>query len=313
MVRHATLAPMAHSASTTSTKPPKKKGAAFYSIAIWLLLVDGSPTGTVVAGIDNWVGRVVCGQRFMLNELLDRKDAHRTGIYLLIGESDSDRPRVYIGQSNNISDRLARHQTANEWYWEKACYVTSVDDSFTTAHAKYMESHLYEKAVDALRSEVVNDHAPNPDTLRETDIAFADEFIAKTEFVLPTLGIDYFRPIQIERGADETIFEIKPPTLPIEAQMIVRAGEFIVLRKSKARPVVKRDLYPRIALQQDTLLKNGDLKQVGDSLIFQRDVFFPSANIAANVVLGRHRGSNDWQVLGSDQTYRDWLTKGLPQ
>src|SRR5690349_15910100 len=67
---------------------------------IRIFLVDGVPTGILTAEIINWSGKVVLAPRSQLDQLADRPEAHRTGVYLLVG-ADPELPArdlVYIGE-----------------------------------------------------------------------------------------------------------------------------------------------------------------------------------------------------------------------
>ena len=58
---------------------------------IRLFLVEGAPTGTLTAEIMNWTGKVVVFSRSQLADAAKRPEAHRTGLYFLIGP-DPDSP-----------------------------------------------------------------------------------------------------------------------------------------------------------------------------------------------------------------------------
>jgi len=60
---------------------------------IELFLVDGEPGGITTANISGWTGHILSGPRTALTRLLDREEAHRNGVYLLLGD-DPDASRA---------------------------------------------------------------------------------------------------------------------------------------------------------------------------------------------------------------------------
>jgi len=53
--------------------------------SVRLFLSDGTPHGLIVAEVGNWNGKILCGPRSRIVELLRRPEASRTGIYIQIG------------------------------------------------------------------------------------------------------------------------------------------------------------------------------------------------------------------------------------
>lgn len=72
---------------------------------IRILLADGEPTGTLLAEISNWTGKVIVAPRSRLDQLSKREEVRRTGIYLLVGPDpvDSSRQLVCIGEGDNVN------------------------------------------------------------------------------------------------------------------------------------------------------------------------------------------------------------------
>ncbi|MEQ9379491.1 MAG: GIY-YIG nuclease family protein, partial [Pirellulales bacterium] len=74
-------------------------------------MVEGTPNGVLTAEISNWTGKLVVCPRWQLEKLARREEPTRTGVYTLVGpDPDSThRERVYIGESENIFERLKQH------------------------------------------------------------------------------------------------------------------------------------------------------------------------------------------------------------
>ncbi len=81
--------------STLSVAPPVR------GRSIRMFLVDGSPTGLIIAEIVNWTGKVIVVPRSALVSFLKRREAQNTGVYILSGPDPDDpfRSRVYVGET----------------------------------------------------------------------------------------------------------------------------------------------------------------------------------------------------------------------
>ena len=71
---------------------------------IRIFLVDGEPTGILLAEISNWTGKVLVAPRSQLDQLSKREDVRRTGVYLLVGPDPDDPSRALasIGEGDNV-------------------------------------------------------------------------------------------------------------------------------------------------------------------------------------------------------------------
>ena len=89
--------------------------AAPYSIRIFQL--DGDPNGIRTIEKSNWTGQGLAFPRSLISEASKRKELKRTGVYVLLGESDSSSlPAIYIGEGDPILDRLKSHYSGKEFW-----------------------------------------------------------------------------------------------------------------------------------------------------------------------------------------------------
>jgi len=293
--------------------------------SIRLFLVDGTPTGLLTAEIMNWTGHVLTGPRSKLVELIQRPECARTGLYFLIGPDpqDSLRTQVYIGESDDVAQRLKQHNRGEDQggkdFWEKVCLVTSKDLNLTKAHVKYLESWLMRIARNAGHCVVVNGTAHDYSNLPESDRADMAFFLEQIRIVLPALGFDFLheatKPSQISERTEagistvsqSPVFELTSKTRSIKAFAQEIDGEFFVLKNSNASerwtstPHSYQTLYTRV-------VREGVLPETETGLrVFADDYAFNSPSAAAAVVLGRNaNGRLEWTVQGSGQTYGAW-------
>lgn len=290
--------------------------------SIRLFLVDGTPNGLLTAEIMNWTGHVLTGPRSKLSELVQRPECARTGVYFLIGPDidDSLRTRVYVGESDDVAQRLKQHNRPEEQggkdFWERVCLVTSKDQNLTKAHVKYLESKLMAIAASAGRCVMANGTAHEYIGLPESDRADMAYFLEQVRTVLPVLGLDFLRELSKPATAVATTpqFLSRSPRFMLELTRTgLRAlaqeidGEFFVFKGSHARaqwvgvPGGYEELFRQLK-DKGVLASNGS-----EHLLFSDDYAFSSPSAAAAVVSGRSaNGRTAWVLEGSGQTYAAW-------
>jgi hypothetical protein len=269
-----------------------------------LFLVDGTPNGLLTAEIMNWIGHVLTGPRSNLAELVQRPECARTGVYFLIGPDpdDSLRTRVYIGESDDVAQRLKQHNRPQEQggkdFWERVCLITSKDQNLTKAHGKYLESQLIHIASQTGRCVVGNGTAHSYTNLPESDRADMAFFLEQIRIVLPVLGFDFLRALikpsklivapVAQPISQSPRFALQLPKSKERAQAQEVDGEFFVLKGSRARAqwVGTPDHNYRNLYQQ--LVSDGVMISDGSEyLMFKDDYAFSSPSAAAAVVYGR--------------------------
>src|SRR5262245_23450731 len=98
----------------------------------------------------NWTGFAIAATRTELDQLLQRDELDKAGIYILTGTDPlSGSPRAYIGEAEVIRDRLKQHKSKE--FWISAIMFVSKDENLTKAHVRYLESRLLTEATQAGR------------------------------------------------------------------------------------------------------------------------------------------------------------------
>ena len=112
-----------------------------------ILLLD-NPKGLRLIEMANWSGKSFVVPRSKLKDLKMRDDAKQPGLYILLGEG-AEKPSAYIGQSENVVERLLSHDSVREGdEWNTAIvFVGQLDSTFI----KYLESISLELAKKANR------------------------------------------------------------------------------------------------------------------------------------------------------------------
>lgn len=304
--------------------------------SVKLFLVDGTPNGILTAEIINWTGHILSAPRSKLKDLIQREECQQsTGIYFLVGsdESNSTYPLVYIGESDNIAQRLAQHNRTEESggkdFWNKVCVVTGKDQNITKAHIKYLESRLIDIALSNGQCQLKNGTAHIYNRLPESDIADMEYFLEQIQVILPVLGYEFLkeqkRPSELKTSTiilstpqvsentyssevedlveqpAEFYFSVKG----IEARAKVIDGEFYVLKGSRVRQDVSQPEHNYMQTLRPSLLDNGTIDS--SAFTFTKDYLFNSPSAAGAVILGRScNGRKDWKQVGTDLTFGEW-------
>ncbi|WP_072368981.1 GIY-YIG nuclease family protein [Hyphomicrobium sp. NDB2Meth4] len=288
-----------------------------------LYFIEGKPDGMLTAEVFNWTGHVLMTPRTRIGPALSRKEASFTGIYLLLGEKDGQ-PCAYIGEGEDISDRIRNHDGRKDW-WTTAVLVTSMANNLNKAHVKYLEARLVEEAKATGRVMLDNGNTPVRAGLTEAGQSNMEAFLNYLFMVLPALGVNLFvkntRPtlVTLESGSGPRtttpVFTLSIPTHGLTAKAVLDDGDFVVLSGSLARRQwsgmnTEDSGYARL---HEELKRTGVLRDDGDHCIFTQNYAFSSPSAAAAVVYGSFiSGPGTWK-LEDGRTYKEWEAAQLSE
>ena len=291
-----------------------------------LFLVDGTPGGLTTAEITNWTGHVLSAGRSDLGDLLQRPEAARTGVYLLLGD-DADAVggvRCYVGEADVVADRLRSHHR-DKPFWDRVIVVTSKDANLTKSHGRYLESRLIALARQGGRVDLENGTAPPLPPLPEADVSDMNYFLGQLQIVLPVLGVNAIRvrestpPPPRPESQVSPVFRLAQPKHGIDAQAQQVDGEFTVLAGSTVAASVRQSerysesttkVYAAYQAIHDKLVADGSIVIDGSSGRLTRDVVFSSPSTAGSIVLGRScNGREAW--VSDAGTFGHWESRGV--
>ncbi len=281
-----------------------------------LFFIDGRPDGMLTAEVFNWTGHVLRFNRTQLREGLSRKETGYTGVYILLGQSDG-KSLAYVGEAEDMRERIKDHATKKEW-WDSVVMITTSANNLHKAHVKYLESRLVEIGRGISPDAFENANQPPRSSLSEAAVSNMESFLDTLLMVLPAIRIDTFldkkRTPELEptkTAAPETHFEFALPRNGITAQAILKNGELIVLKGSRARLTWVGVEISYTSLHNELVAKGIILAQ-GDVGVFTEDYAFSSPSAAAAVVAGRSaNGRISWKIAASGLTYGDWEEQQL--
>lgn len=263
------------------------------SATIKIFLVHGDPKRLRIAELSNWTGKAVAGPRSEFDGVLSREESDNSGVYFLTGsDPESGRPAIYVGEAENIRDRIRTHLQKD--FWNQAVYFISKDQNLTKAHIRYLEGRLIERARQVRRAIVKNGQSSGA-RLPESDREDMDIFLEKINQLLPVLGVELLVPAGEGKPAQKLLYcEIKG----IEARGHLSPNGFVVLKGSQAvfTERASAQKYPWPMNMRHKLKEEGVLAVKSDHLIFTRDTEFSSPSAAASIVHGGHaNGLTAWK------------------
>lgn len=272
----------------------------------------------LTAELYNWTGHVLVAPRTQLAEALKRPEPKCTGAYLLLGEQDGE-PLAYIGESDDVGQRLKSHDLKKDW-WTSVVFITTAGNKLNKAHVRYLEARLIGEAKRIGRLPLDNGTAPAIPSLSEADIAKMEAFLDNLLTVLPAVRVDMFierarsvapLPVQATRAAFTGInfdqrFMLEARRHGLKAYAILQNGEFIVEAGSTARlnwesKAAAVHSYGQLYAE---LKRAGVLRENGDHCVFTQNYAFQSPSAAAN-------GTIEWKLETTGLTYKEWEARNL--
>ena len=262
-----------------------------------VFLPEGTPAGIQIAELTTRIVQAISVPRTHLKQFFERPEAQYVGTYFLFGgDDDSSKPLAYIGQTEDLKQRLRMHDAKKE-FWTRAVILVSRTQSFTQAHIKWMEWHSIAEAVKANRYKLENGNLASEPFVTEAILADLHEIFETGSLLLQSLGYPLFQPLIARRTNNETTedeeseWELKGPKAKASAVftsdgIVVRAGSLCrkdFVDSATGNPVVKK---------RDELVANGILVSKGNSYEFTEDYPFKSPSGAASIVLART--ANGW-------------------
>ena len=263
---------------------------------ITLYLIDGDANGRIMCELSNWSGKAYKIPRNLIKKAEDRDDLNNTGVYILFGKDDSENNIAYIGEAENIKQRLLQHLTQKE-FWNEVIVFISKDNNLNKAHIKYIEGRLYEIASETDRYKLENSTKPTKSSISEPDQAEMEEFIDNLRLLVNTLGHKIFDSIAKNDFSDnETIFEINKQNRIAKGKPTSEG--FVVLKDSEIANSLGAVNSTIIELRKK-LVSEGIIAEENNQAFVTKDYVFSSPSLAATIVLGiSANGRKEWKHNG---------------
>lgn len=168
-----------------------------YGKSIELFLANGTADSLITAELSNWNGKAIKIPRIEVSEC-NRDDIKGAGIYFLFCKEDDDSDSVYIGEAENIQERLIQHlrdysSEKEKYYWNTA--VLFVERDLNKALIRYLENRLVEIARKSKRYIVLTKNTYRNTVMKESQIAAMEEFVDNIKILISSLGYKVLEPM----------------------------------------------------------------------------------------------------------------------
>lgn len=270
-----------------------------YGKSIELFLVNGTADSLIIAELSNWNGKAIKIPRIEVSSC-NRDDITQAGVYFLFCKEDDGSDSVYIGEAENVKDRLVQHlrdyQSEKEkYYWSTA--VVFIGRDLNKALIRYLENRFVEIARASKRYLVLTKNTYRNTVMKESQVAVMEEFVDNVKILINALGYKVLEPFaQVDSSTatvdDELLFITSGS---VNATGKVTAEGFVVFAGATVNE--KMSVKSLSAGMQKQRQKLFDSPKVND-LVTTEDILFSSSSAAADFILG-------YSVSGP----RTWKTK----
>lgn len=262
-----------------------------------VFLPEGTPAGIQIAELTTRIVQAISVPRTHLKEFFERPESRYVGTYFLFGgDDDGSKPLAYIGQTEDLKQRLRNHD-ANKEFWTSAVILVSRTQSFTQAHIKWLEWNSIARANEANRYKLENGNAGSEPFVTEAIQAEVEEIFETGSLLLQNLGYPIFEPLLRKEVAlqEDDVWHLSIRDTMARAHF-GDAG-FVVLKGS----ICSKDITPHakeapFARKRSRMIEDGIIKAENGRLVFAEDFNFYSPSGASCVLSGRHtNGWIDWK------------------
>ena len=223
-------------------------------------------------------------QKFMLKEY-----SNDVGVYILYNEITGSKGLAYVGETENISERLQQHdRSMSKLFWTHVIILQDRCGNLNKAYCKYIEYMLYTYLCNAERVTISNSVVPTKSSLSVTDKIIADTIINTLREVCVSLNIRMLEPIGIgafEEDSDLLYLECKGVVAKL--RVIDKNTMYLVKGSICCKPEIVEPKYQALLEKCNTLFKLKKVKQIADTIFYEllEDIKFDSEVEAASFAL----------------------------
>lgn len=265
----------------------------YFGKSIRLFLIEGVPDGRWMCELSNWTGKAYKIPRTYIKQSFDREELTNTGVYFLFGkDDDSNIDQVYIGEAENIYNRLLQHLSEKD-FWNECVVFISKDNNLNKAHVKYLENRMYIIAKESGRYVLTNSNIPTLASLSESDTAEMEEFIENAKLLLSAVG---HKVLENATGSsvNKHISKFTIENSDLKAIGSPTSDGFVIYKSSKISKTFTNSLTKSIINKRQNLIDTGI---INSDYIFTQDFLFSSPSIAAAIVVGYSiNGRTAWKT-----------------
>lgn len=257
-----------------------------YGKSIELFLANGTADSLITAELSNWNGKAIKIPRIEVSGC-KREDIKGAGIYFLFCKEDDDSDSVYIGEAENIQERLIQHlrdyaAEKEKYYWNTA--VLFVGRDLNKALIRYLENSLVEAARASKRYLVLTKNTYRNTVMKESQIAAMEEFVDNIKVLISALGYKVLEPmIQSNSPLNQGSQILYLNSGSTDATAMITTEGFVLLAGSSVNDkATMKSLSAGMIKLRNKHLDSGKVKDWKTT----EDILFSSSSAAAGFILG---------------------------
>ena len=267
-----------------------------YGKSIELFLANGTADSLIIAELSNWNGKAIKIPRIEVADC-KRDDIQEPGVYFLFCKEEDNSDSVYIGESENVKERIVQHlrdyaAEKEKYYWTTAVIFTGRD--LNKALIRYLEDRFVSEARKAKRYTVLTKNTYGKTVLKESQIAAMEEFIDNVRVLINALGYKVLEPMVLNSSVSQTDNEKLIFTMGgASGEGYVTTEGFVLLAGARLNEKVSEKSMTKGFLEQrNKLLAAGKIKD----LVTTEDILFSNSSAAEAVLAGYNvSGPMNWK------------------
>ena len=269
-----------------------------YGKSIELFLVNGTADSLIIAELSNWNGKAIKIPRIEISSC-NRDDITQAGVYFLFCKEDDGSDSAYIGEAENVKDRLVQHlrdyQSEKEkYYWSTA--VVFIGRDLNKALIRYLENRFVEIARASKRYLVLTKNTYRNTVMKESQIAVMEEFVDNVKILINALGYKVLEPFAQVDPSNDTVDDklLYITSGSVNATGKVTAEGFVVFAGATLNEKMSvRSLSAGMQKQRQKLFDSSKV----NNLVTTEDILFSSSSAAADFILGYSvSGPKTWKT-----------------
>lgn len=257
-----------------------------YGKSIELFLANGTADSLITAELSNWNGKAIKIPRIEVAEC-NRNDIKGPGVYFLFCKDEDEADAVYIGESENVKDRLIQHlrdfsADKEKYYWTTAVVFTGRDLNKTLI--RYLEDRLVVLARDSKRYKVLTKNTYGKTVIKESQVAAMEEFIDNIKVLINALGFKVLEPaVQMSAAGSEEQEVLYLNAGNASAKGIITTEGFVIFAGAVINQKTSaKSLNKNMAARREKIIASDKVKDY----VTTEDILFSSSSAAADFVTG---------------------------
>ena len=269
-----------------------------YGKSIELFLVNGSADSLIIAELSNWNGKAIKIPRIEVASC-NRDDITQAGVYFLFCKEEDGSDSVYIGEAENVKERLVQHLRDYQFEKEKYYWTTAaifIGRDLNKALIRYLENRFVDIAKTCKRYTVLTKNTYKNTVMKESQIAVMEEFIDNVKVLINTLGYKVIEPFAHTESnsskVDDELLYLSTETASASGKVTTEG--FVVFEGAVLNEKTStKSLSVGMQKLRQKIMDSEKVKNLKTT----EDILFSSSSAAADYILGYSvSGPKTWKT-----------------